>query len=138
MNARPSNHGEHVHAAVSLCASVPFLLDSAMIIQQPFLSVKQRKLLKRTTLSLTEKHMERLHQRADKEGVALSEVVRRAGDAFFAWDDPASPPSPSRPESKSHSSPPSKSGAFWLVHCKASNIRSDVIGNCVTRTPTAS
>ena len=61
--------------------------------------------MKRTNLYLTEKQMERLHQRAQKEGLAIAELVRRAVDAFLAWDDPTYTPDPSRPKRKRHSSP---------------------------------
>ncbi|WP_307811788.1 CopG family transcriptional regulator [Ktedonobacter robiniae] len=62
--------------------------------------------MKRTNLYLTEKQMERLHQRAEKEGVAIAELVRRAVDSFLAWDDPTYAPMPPTPQTrKSHSSP---------------------------------
>jgi Ribbon-helix-helix protein, copG family len=61
--------------------------------------------MKRTNLYLTEKQMQRLQQRAEKEGLAIAELVRRAVDAFLAWDDPTYTPDPSRPRRKSHSSP---------------------------------
>jgi Ribbon-helix-helix protein, copG family len=69
------------------------------------LSSQEEKRLKRTHLYLTEKPMERLHQRAEKEGLARAELLRRAIDAFLAWNDPASAPNPSRPKGKGHSSP---------------------------------
>jgi len=50
--------------------------------------------MKRTNFYLTEKQMERLHERAEKEGVAISELIRRAVDAFLAWDDPTYAPVP--------------------------------------------
>lgn len=62
--------------------------------------------MKRTNLYLTEKQMERLKQRSEKEGLALAELVRRAVDAFLAWDDPTYTPNPSRPKRKGPSSPP--------------------------------
>lgn len=62
--------------------------------------------MKRTNLYLTEKQMERLHQRSEKEGVAIAELVRRAVDSFLAWDDPTYQPDPIHPKTrKSHSSP---------------------------------
>ncbi len=50
--------------------------------------------MKRTNLYLTEKQLERLHRRAEQEGLAVAELVRRAVDAFLAWDDPTYTPMP--------------------------------------------
>jgi len=61
--------------------------------------------MRRTNFYLTEKQVERLHQRAEQEGVALAELIRRAVDAFLAWDDPTYIPIPSRLKRKGHSSP---------------------------------
>jgi hypothetical protein len=61
-------------------------------------SVRQEgKQMKRTNFYLTEKQVERLHQRAEKEGLAVSELIRRAIDAFLAWDDPTYTPVPTPP-----------------------------------------
>lgn len=49
--------------------------------------------MKRTNLYLTEKQVERLKERSEKEGLAFAELVRRAVDAFLAWDDPTYTPS---------------------------------------------
>ncbi len=54
--------------------------------------------MKRTNVYLTEKQVERLRERADKEGLAVAELIRRSVDAFLAWDDATYTPSPSRPE----------------------------------------
>ena len=61
--------------------------------------------MKRTNFYLTETQMERLHERAEKEGVAVSELIRRAVDAFLAWDDPTYTPVPQPQERNAHSSP---------------------------------
>jgi hypothetical protein len=50
--------------------------------------------MRRTNFYLTEKQVERLHQRAEHEGVAVAELIRRAVDAFLAWDDPTYHPQP--------------------------------------------
>jgi len=55
---------------------------------------QEGKHMKRTNFYLTEKQVERLHQRAEKEGLAVSELIRRAVDAFLAWDDPTYIPQP--------------------------------------------
>ena len=62
-------------------------------------------MMKRTNLYLTEKQMERLKERAEKEGLSLAELVRRAVDTFLAWDDQTYVPLPSRSKRKGHSSP---------------------------------
>jgi Ribbon-helix-helix protein, copG family len=50
--------------------------------------------MKRTNLYLTEKQVTRLRQRAEQEGLSIAELVRRAVDAFLAWDDPTYAPVP--------------------------------------------
>jgi len=67
---------------------------------------QEEKHMKRTNLYLTEKQMERLKQRSEKEGLSLAELVRRAVDAFLAWDDPTYAPTPSRPQKERRSHPP--------------------------------
>ncbi|MFL5628260.1 MAG: CopG family transcriptional regulator [Ktedonobacteraceae bacterium] len=57
--------------------------------------------MKRTNVYLTEKQVERLRERAEQEGLAIAELIRRAVDAFLAWDDPAYTPQPRN----AHSSP---------------------------------
>lgn len=61
--------------------------------------------MKRTNVYLSERQLERLRGRAEREGVAMAELVRRALDAFLAWDDPTYSPQPKPPIRKSHSSP---------------------------------
>ncbi|HEX4207218.1 MAG TPA: CopG family transcriptional regulator [Ktedonobacteraceae bacterium] len=61
--------------------------------------------MKRTNLYLTEQQMERLHRRAETEGVAIAELVRRAVDSFLAWDDPTYAPLPKPQTRTRHSSP---------------------------------
>ncbi|HEX4203498.1 MAG TPA: CopG family transcriptional regulator [Ktedonobacteraceae bacterium] len=68
--------------------------------------------MKRTNLYPTEQQMERLHQRAEQEGVAIAELVRRAVDSFLAWDDPTYAPVPKPQIRTRHSSPASKTGAI--------------------------
>ncbi len=53
--------------------------------------------MKRVNIYLTEKQIERLHQRAEQEGISMAELARRAIDTFLAWDDPMYAPPPSRP-----------------------------------------
>ena len=61
--------------------------------------------MKRTNVYLSEKQLERLRVRAAREGVAIAELVRRAIDAFLAWDDPAYTPHPKPQARNAHSSP---------------------------------
>ncbi len=61
--------------------------------------------MKRTNVYLTEKQVERLHVRAEREGVAIAELIRRAVDTFLAWDDPTYGPQPRPQTSNAHSSP---------------------------------
>jgi hypothetical protein len=55
--------------------------------------------MKRDNLYLTMKQFERLRQRAEKEGIPMAELVRRAMDAYLAWDDPTYALSP-RPNTR--------------------------------------
>lgn len=61
--------------------------------------------MKRTNVYLSDKQLERLRERSEREGVAIAELVRRAIDAFLTWDDPTYAPLPSHPERNAHSSP---------------------------------
>jgi len=60
--------------------------------------------MKRTNVYLTEKQVERLRVRAQREGIAIAELIRRAVDAFLAWDDPAYAPHPTSRTRNTHSS----------------------------------
>lgn len=63
--------------------------------------------MNRTNVYLTEKQLERLHARAQQEGISMAELIRRAVDVFLAWDDPAYVPTPPKPQTRNvHSSPP--------------------------------
>ncbi|EFH80063.1 CopG domain protein DNA-binding domain protein [Ktedonobacter racemifer DSM 44963] len=62
--------------------------------------------MKRTNIYLNEKQHEKLQEQAEKEGVPVAELVRRAVDAFLLWDDPTYHPTPPKPQTRnSHSSP---------------------------------
>ncbi len=61
--------------------------------------------MKRTNIYLSEKQLERLRIRAEREGVAIAELVRRAIDSFLAWDDPTYTPHPKPQTRNAHSSP---------------------------------
>ncbi len=61
--------------------------------------------MRRSNVYLTEKQVARLRERAEWEGVARAELIRRAVDAFLAWDDPTYTPQPKPQTSNGHSSP---------------------------------
>jgi len=54
--------------------------------------------MRRTDVYLTEKQVERLHVHASQEGVAITELIRRALDVYLAWDDPIYSPQPKQEE----------------------------------------
>ncbi len=54
--------------------------------------------MKRTNIYLSEKQLDRLRKRAEWEGVAMAELIRRAVDTFLAWDDPTYHPAPIMPQ----------------------------------------
>jgi len=60
--------------------------------------------LTRTNIYLDEKQLERLRAKGQRDKLPVSELVRRAIDAYLAWDDPAYQPQPQA--RKTHSSPP--------------------------------
>src|SRR6266567_4950325 len=90
-----------VHGCVLLwCASDFVLVDQQEPLASSFLfwyteytpikSIAQEvEPMNRTNVYLTEKQLERLHTRAQQEGVSMAELIRRAIDVFLAWDDPA-------------------------------------------------
>jgi len=66
---------------------------------------QERKQMRRSNVYLTEKQVARLRARAEQEGVAIAELIRRAVDAFLAWDDPTYTPQPKPQTRKASSSP---------------------------------
>ena len=74
--------------------------------------------MKRVNIYLTEKQIERLHQRAEKEGIPMAELVRRAIDTFLAWDDPTYVPHPKPQTGNAHSHERHMAGGFgsaWVL-----------------------
>ncbi|EFH80281.1 ribbon-helix-helix domain-containing protein [Ktedonobacter racemifer] len=62
--------------------------------------------MKRTNIYLNEKQHQKLYEQAEKEGVPVAELVRRAVDAFLLWYDPTYQPDPTHPKTRTrHSSP---------------------------------
>jgi Ribbon-helix-helix protein, copG family len=62
--------------------------------------------LTRTNIYLDDKQLERLRIKSEKDNLPVSEIVRRAIDAYLAWDDPTYTPHP----------PPQKGRAFHPPH----------------------
>jgi hypothetical protein len=60
---------------------------------------------KRKNIYFTEKQVERLERKSKQEDLPEAEIIRRALDAYLAWDDPDYIPYPNQPERKAHSSP---------------------------------
>ena len=47
-----------------------------------------------TNLYLTRRQKHQLEKRSQQEDLPMAEIVRRALDAYLAWDDPAYTPHP--------------------------------------------
>ncbi|HET8851931.1 MAG TPA: ribbon-helix-helix protein, CopG family [Ktedonobacteraceae bacterium] len=62
--------------------------------------------LTRTNIYLDEKQLERLREKSERDNLPVSEIVRRAVDAFLAWDDPTYAPNASHPHKERRSHPP--------------------------------
>ncbi len=60
----------------------------------------------RITLYITEQQKKRLDKRSQEENLPVAEIIRRALDAYLAWDDPTYAPMPKPQERNAHSSPP--------------------------------
>jgi Ribbon-helix-helix domain len=56
---------------------------------------------KRTNIYLTEKQLQRLEVKSEQENLPVAELVRRAIDAYLAWDDPMYQPDRLRVKSRS-------------------------------------
>jgi hypothetical protein len=63
-------------------------------------------LKRRKNIYFTEKQVERLEKKSRLENLSEAEIVRRALDAYLAWDDPTYTPHPPPQTSNAHSSPP--------------------------------
>jgi hypothetical protein len=62
--------------------------------------------LTRTNIYLDEKQLERLRAKGERDKLPVSEIVRRAIDAYLAWDDPTYIPTPLTPHKQRRSHPP--------------------------------
>ena len=61
---------------------------------------------RRKNIYFTEKQVERLAKKSRLENLSEAEIVRRALDAYLAWDDPTYVPHPKPQISHAHASPP--------------------------------
>lgn len=54
----------------------------------------------RTNIYLTSRQKKQLAQRSQSEGLPMAEIIRRALDAYLAWDDPTYQPTLSKPQTR--------------------------------------
>jgi len=60
----------------------------------------------RTNIYITERQKKQLEKRSQEENLPMAEIIRRALDAYLAWDDPTYTPVPKPQIRNAHSSPP--------------------------------
>jgi hypothetical protein len=60
----------------------------------------------RTNIYITERQKKQLEKRSQEEHLPMAEIIRRALDAYLAWDDLTYTPMPQPQIRKTHSSPP--------------------------------
>ena len=60
---------------------------------------------RRKNIYFTDKQVERLEKKSKQENLPEAEIVRRALDAYLAWDDPEYTPHPKPQTRNAHSSP---------------------------------
>jgi hypothetical protein len=58
----------------------------------------------RVTFYITRRQKQQLEKRSQAERLPMAELIRRALDAYLAWDDPLYAPPPQPQTKKSHSS----------------------------------
>ena len=59
----------------------------------------------RTNIYITERQKKQLEKRSQEENLPMAEIIRRALDAYLAWDDPTYAPVPQPQKRNAHSSP---------------------------------
>jgi hypothetical protein len=89
----------HDGICIPFCLVVPLYIRIRCIAREKPLG------LTRTNIYLDEKQLERLRAKSEADNIPVSELVRRAIDAYLAWNDPTYSPHPNQPERKAHSSP---------------------------------
>jgi Ribbon-helix-helix protein, copG family len=61
---------------------------------------------RRKNIYFTDKQVDRLEQKSRRENLSEAEIVRRALDAYLAWDDPTYRPDAPTPNKERRSHPP--------------------------------
>lgn len=61
---------------------------------------------RRKNIYFTDQQVKRLEQKSRQENLSEAEIVRRALDAYLAWDDPTYRPKVPAPDKERHSHPP--------------------------------
>jgi hypothetical protein len=59
----------------------------------------------RTNIYITERQRKQLEKRSQEEDLPMAEIIRRALDAYLAWDDPTYTPEPKPRTRKARASP---------------------------------
>ena len=60
----------------------------------------------RTNIYLTSRQKKQLEQRSQAENLPIAELIRRALDAYLAWDDPTYHPGAPSPQTAERRFPP--------------------------------
>ena len=60
----------------------------------------------RTNIYITERQKRQLEKRSQEENLPIAEIIRRALDAYLAWDDPTYHPTTPAPNKERGSHPP--------------------------------
>jgi len=66
----------------------------------------------RINVYVTPRQKEQLEKRSQEEGLPMAEIIRRALDAYLAWDDPTYAPVPKPPFKVGPFIPRLKDGGF--------------------------
>ena len=74
----------------------------------------------RTNIYITERQKRQLEKRSREEDLPMAEIIRRALDAYLAWDDPTYTPAPSRP----------RRNAPFIPMSKAQGLSGAAFGKC--------
>jgi len=59
----------------------------------------------RTNIYITERQKRQLEKRSQEDNLPIAEIIRRALDAYLAWDDPTYRPDAQAPNKERFSSP---------------------------------
>jgi Ribbon-helix-helix domain len=74
--------------------------------EEDVLQGREKMPLIRTNIYLDQQQLQRLRAKSQEDNLPVSELVRRAVDAYLAWNDPTYQPTQPQPQtSNAHSSP---------------------------------